>query len=122
MVESESFLKFHFFIYFKKHDTGSSFVVLTITQGEKYILYPLLVCVSVHTHTHTHTHTLRYVNCISLYFHYKLPWWLSGKEPTCDARVPGDLGMLPGLGRSPGEGHGNPLQYACLENPMNSGA
>jgi len=29
-----------------------------------------------------------------------------------------DAGLIPGLGRSPGEGHGNPLQYACLENPM----
>ena len=37
-----------------------------------------------------------------------------GKEPACDA---GDLGLIPGLGRSPGGGHGNPLQYPCLENP-----
>ena len=34
----------------------------------------------------------------------------------------GDLGLIPGLGRSPGEGHGNPLQYSCLENSMDSGA
>ena len=34
----------------------------------------------------------------------------------------GDLGSIPGLGRSPGEGNGNPLQYACLENPMDGGA
>ena len=34
----------------------------------------------------------------------------------------GDLGSIPGLGRSPGEGHGNPLQYSCLENPMDRGA
>ena len=34
----------------------------------------------------------------------------------------GDLGSIPGLGRSPGEGNGNPLQYACLENPMDRGA
>jgi len=33
-----------------------------------------------------------------------------------------DLGSIPGLGRSPGEGHGNPLQYPCLENPMDRGA
>ena len=37
-----------------------------------------------------------------------------GKESTCNA---GDLGLIPGLGRSPGGGHGNPLQYSCLENP-----
>ena len=36
-----------------------------------------------------------------------------------DAR---DLGLIPGLGRSPGGGHGNPLQYSCLENPMDRGA
>ena len=34
----------------------------------------------------------------------------------------GDLGLIPGSGRSPGEGHGNPLQYSCLENPMDRGA
>ena len=33
-----------------------------------------------------------------------------------------DLGSIPGLGRSPGEGNGNPLQYSCLENPMEGGA
>ena len=37
------------------------------------------------------------------------------KESACNA---GDLGSVPGLGRSPGEGIGNPLQYSCLENPM----
>ena len=34
----------------------------------------------------------------------------------------GDLGSIPGLGRSPGGGHGNPLQYSCLKNPMGRGA
>ena len=34
----------------------------------------------------------------------------------------GDLGLIPGLGRSPGEGNGNPLQYSCLKNPMDRGA
>ena len=34
----------------------------------------------------------------------------------------GDSGSVPGLGRSPGEGNGNPLQYSCLENPMERGA
>ena len=38
-----------------------------------------------------------------------------GKEFACHA---GDLGSIPGLGRSPGGGHGNPLQYSCLENPL----
>ena len=34
----------------------------------------------------------------------------------------GDLGLIPGSGRSPGEGNGTPLQYSCLENPMDRGA
>ena len=45
--------------------------------------------------------------------------WLSGKETAYQA---GDRGLIPGLGRSPGGGHGNPLQYSCLENPMDRGA
>ena len=47
-----------------------------------------------------------------------LPWWLSGKESTCNAGVTGDEGLIPGSGRTPGKGHGNPLWYSCLENPM----
>ena len=42
-----------------------------------------------------------------------------GKESACNA---GDPGLIPGSGRSPGEGNGNPLQYSCLENPMDRGA
>ena len=44
-----------------------------------------------------------------------LPWGSDSKESAHDA---GDLGLIPGLGRSPGGGHGNPLQYSCLENPQ----
>ena len=47
-----------------------------------------------------------------------LPWWLSGQESACNAGDTGDMGCIPGLGRSPGGGHGNPLQYSCRENPM----
>ena len=43
------------------------------------------------------------------------PGGSDGKESACNA---GDLGSIPGLGRSPGEGHGNPLQYFGLENPL----
>ena len=39
-----------------------------------------------------------------------LPWWLSGKKSTCNAGNAGDTGLIPGLGRSPGEGNGNLLQ------------
>ena len=47
------------------------------------------------------------------------PGGSEGKASACNA---GDPGSIPGLGRSPGEGNGNPLQYSCLENPMDGEA
>jgi len=49
----------------------------------------------------------------------RLPRWLSGKESACNA---GDIGLISGLGQSSGGGNGKPLQYSCLENPMDIGA
>ena len=83
-----------------------------------------------------HTRRKRVKYCVSL---YSLPsalpnyiWIIrplgfpgaaSGKEFTCaDAGDRRDMGSVPGLGRSPGGGHGNPSQYSCLENPMDKGA
>ena len=43
---------------------------------------------------------------------FGLSWWFSGRESACNA----DVDLIPGLGRSPGEENGNPLQYSCLEN------
>ena len=51
-----------------------------------------------------------------------LPSWLSGKESVCIAGDTGNMGLISGLGRSPGKGNGHPLQYSCLENPMDRGA
>ena len=48
-----------------------------------------------------------------------LPGDISGKEPPANAR---DMGLIPGWGRSPAEGNGNPLQYSCLDNSMDRGA
>ena len=62
----------------------------------------------VHTYTHTHTHT-----CACF------PGGTSGKEPTSNAGDRSDTVSIPGLGRSPGGGHGNPLQNSSLGNPMN---
>ena len=45
-----------------------------------------------------------------------------GSEVEASASNAGDLGSIPGSGRSPGEGNGNPLQYSCLENPLDGGA
>ena len=43
------------------------------------------------------------------------------KNPPADAEDAGDLGLIPGVERSPGEGNGNPFQYSCLENSMDRG-
>ena len=46
----------------------------------------------------------------------------SGSDGKASAHNAGDPGLIPGLGRSPGDGNGNPLQYSCLENSMDGGA
>ena len=56
------------------------------------------------------------LNCILI---SGLLWWLSDNESACNA---GDLGSVPGSGRSPGEGNGHSLQYSCLGYPMDRGA
>ena len=48
-------------------------------------------------------------------FQFNFPGGSDGKASAC---IVGDTGSMPGLGRSPGEGNGNPLQYSCLENSM----
>ena len=58
--------------------------------------------------------------CIYIYVIYPIySASLEVKNPPTNA---GDAGLIPGLGRSPGEGKGNPLQYSCFGNPMDSGA
>ena len=59
--------------------------------------------------------------CANQFYHLPTmgPGASDGKVSACNV---GDLGSIPGLGRSPGEGNGNPLQYFCLENPMDGGA
>ena len=52
----------------------------------------------------------------------RLPWWISGKEYTCNAGNTGDVASVPGSGRSSGEGNGNPLQFSCLKKFMDRGA
>ena len=54
-------------------------------------------------------------NIIYIYKNMGFPSGSDSKESTCNME---DLGLIPGLGRSPGGWHGNPLQYFCLDNPM----
>ena len=49
-------------------------------------------------------------------------WLKKEKSPPASAGDARDVGSIPGLGRSPGEGNGNPLQYTCLGDPMDGGA
>ena len=56
---------------------------------------------------------------MSIDYNLGFPGGSDCKEFACNA---GDPGLVPGLGRSPGRGHGNPLQYSCLENSMGRGA
>ena len=72
--------------------------------------------------------TLSLIACYSASAKYDIVWFnhilsLSlyfpgGSDAKASAYNAGDLGSVPGLGRAPGEGNGNPLQYSCLENPM----
>ena len=54
-----------------------------------------------------------------IHTHMGFPGGTTGKESTCNAGDAGDKGLITGLGRSPGRRNGNPLQYSCLENPIN---
>ena len=58
----------------------------------------------------------------SLYVYIHFPGGSAVKNLPAKAGATGDMGSVPGPGRSPGEGNGNPLQYSCLDNPMNRGA
>ena len=87
---------------------GRFFTPCTAWEACSQLQFPPLALLSLHS------------ICFGvLYLHFQLPWWLSGKESACHT---GDVGSIPGSGRSPGGGHNNPLQYSCLENPMDRGA
>ena len=59
------------------------------------------------------------VSAVYSIFSQQHPRWLTGKESFAEAR---DTNSIPGLGRSPGEGNGNSLQYSCREHPTDRGA
>ena len=60
-------------------------------------------------------------SAIYIHIYIWLPGWHSGKEFACNAEDLGDTGFIPGSGRCPGGGNGNPLQYSCLGNPTDRG-
>ena len=114
--------------YGLQHARLSSF---TISQSLLKFMSVELVILSNHL---IFCHLLLFFFAFNLSQHQGLFQWVSSlhpikwcnfphssvnKESACNA---GDLGSIPGLGRSPGEGNGNPLQCSCLENPMDRGA
>ena len=100
------------------------------------MLKSLLILFSNHiiyAHTPNFLHTILFttadlqqsLNVLSPYtFVEDFPGHPSGKEPACQCNTGNirDVGLIPGLGRSPGEGNGYPFQYSCLKNPMDRGA
>ena len=92
------------------------------------------VCAHVHARAHTHTHTHTHTDSASTGFcpvkarnpfnrvSGLIPDFPGGSGGKVSAYNTGDLGSIPGSGRSPGEGNSNPLQYSCLENAMDRGA
>ena len=96
---------------------------------ESHLLF-LLISFWKHVSTHSTVSTLhtaqsqlRHWTLIKYFQKVTSNHWTSPVAQTIkSACSEGDLGLVPGLGRSPGEGNGNPLQYSCLENPMDRGA
>ena len=78
-----------------------------------YVCINVYVCVYICTYVCVYIYMYIYIYIYT--FLNILPGGSGSKESTCNA---GDPSLIPGLGRSPGGGHGNPLQYYCLENPM----
>ena len=83
------------------------------TMWYKFMLYSKVIQLYINIYTYTFIYV-----CVCVYI-YIFCGGSDGKKSGCNA---GDLDSIPGSGRSPGEGSGNPLQYSCLDNPMNRGA
>ena len=80
----------------------------------------ILECIAISFSKIYHSLNICIYACIyvCIYVYMGFSGGSDAKESACNA---GDLGSIPGLGRSPGEGNGTPLQYSCLENPMDRG-
>ena len=87
-------------------------------------LFHLVFCMSIRTlFVHSYNgYKLYLIICYILGIFFGFQGGSKVKNPPANAGATGDTGLIPGSGRSPGGGNGNPLQYACLENPMNGGA
>ena len=91
-------------------------------MGASSVYIYIKFCVYIYVYIYTHIH-------ISFYFYPYIATYMQAFQVVLVIKKPpaneGDLreaGSIPGLGRSPGGGHGNPLQYSCLENLIDKGA
>ena len=98
-----------------------------VTKGNYYELKCVLLsslsnsCVGILTHSTSEM--WHYLEITSLQMSFiKVRYFPGGSDGKASAYNEGDPGLIPGLGRSPGEGNGNPLQYSCLGNPIDRGA
>ena len=92
-------------------------LVILNWSNSKWIAYTyvLYIYIYIYTYPHTHIYIHMYIHTYTMGF----PGGLNSTKSTCSA---GDIGLIPGLGRSPGGGHSNQLQYPCLENPHGQGS
>ena len=88
-------------------------LVFTIQQAD------LALQINILFHNLSHYGLSQDIEYSFLRYTVAFPYSSVGKESVCNA---GDLGLIPGSGRSPGEGYGNPPKYSCLENPMDGGS
>ena len=91
-----------------KHLIDKFLMIITIYLKCTFLKYPIILIV--------------WESWLVLVLPFIVRGFPGGSEVKASACNAGDLGSISGLGRSPGEGNGNPLQYSCLENPMDRGA
>ena len=119
-TEVDVFLEFSCFFYDPK-DVGnlisgsSAFSKLSLNIWEFSVHVLLKPCLK--NFEHYFASVWDECNCVVVWTFFP-SGFPGGSEVKVSAYKAGDLGSIPGLGRSPGEGNGNPLQYSCLENPM----
>ena len=103
---------------FNKHQFSSCLVLVPSVCITVFSSFCIMSCYSVKIYNNVyHYNHLQAYNSVALNTFHNA--YSDGKESACSS---GDLGLIPGLGRYPGEGNGNQLQYSCLENPMDGGA
>ena len=101
------------------------FSFVKLFQAFSKLAAPLCISTAVNEHSYCSLSSPEFGAVSILDFHHSnrcvvgFPAGSDSKESACNS---GDLYLIPGLGRSPEEGNGNPLQYSCLENPMRRGA